>query len=514
MRMIGTSVAVGALFIGVLMSGGSRDLEVRHVAHSGAAARHDYLVFYADGKRATAFRAIRAAGGTPEDHPKLRYALVRQVATGFPEAAATTPAILGVTPNRAIGAADGAPPPEVVSAAPASATRMDGAAEPLSGRQWDMRLIGASADGSYAINRGSRKVLVGVMDTGVDGTHPDIAPNFNRKLSRSFVRAPHVAGVDIDGHGTHVAGIIGSPVNGLGVAGVAPGVSLVDLRVAVDGTAFYLKPTLDALTYAGDVGIDVVNMSYFIDPWRFNCASRRGDSRADQLEQAGVLVGVQRALDYARGHGVTLVSALGNDHTDLDTVKVDADPLGTHSRKIDKRCLMMPNEAKGVISATAIGPAGKLSTYSNYSLRYADVSAPGGDFPEVQPGDPAEMGAVLAAAPKKMLRLFGQIDAKGKPLTPNVVRECEGGRCSYYQYLAGTSMAAPHVTGVAAILISRFGRPGKGGLTMDPAEVERLLYAGAIPVDCTVPKCRGGKAHNNFYGRGVVNALAAATIEK
>ena len=84
-------------------------------------------------------------------------------------------------------------------------------------------------------------MLVGIIDTGVDGNHPDIAPNFNRALSRNFVTdrpndskgktldgpcefpgCKDPADWDDDGHGTHVASTIGSPVNGLGIAGVAP----------------------------------------------------------------------------------------------------------------------------------------------------------------------------------------------------------------------------------------------------------------------------------------------------
>ena len=166
--------------------------------------------------------------------------------------------------------------------------------DPLAGLQWDMQMIGATADGSHAAQRGSDAVRVGMIDTGIDASHPDIEPNFDRELSRNFtVDDPVVDGacdtdpdrfctdpadVDEGGHGTHVAGIIGAAINDFGTAGVAPKVDLVNLRAGQDSGYFFLGPTLDALTYAGDNGIDVVNMSYFIDPWLYNCRANAADN--------------------------------------------------------------------------------------------------------------------------------------------------------------------------------------------------------------------------------------------
>src|SRR4029079_15559976 len=127
---------------------------------------------------------------------------------------------------------------------------------------------------------GDRGVLVGVLDTGIDGTHPDIAPNFDAGLSRNFTTdIPEIDGPcehagcvdpaneDDNGHGTHVAGTIGAALNGIGIAGVAPNVTLVNIRAGQDSGYFFLQPSIDALVDAADNGIDVVNMSYFIDPW-------------------------------------------------------------------------------------------------------------------------------------------------------------------------------------------------------------------------------------------------------
>ncbi len=110
--------------------------------------------------------------------------------------------------------------------------------------------------------------------------------------------------VDEGGHGTHVAGTVGAALNGLGIAGVAPDVSLVNLRAGQDSGFFFLFETLAALMYAADNGIDVVNMSFFTDPWLFNCrdnparlaggADGAGDGDRRVQRRAGLRVRARR----------------------------------------------------------------------------------------------------------------------------------------------------------------------------------------------------------------------------
>jgi len=428
------------------------------------------------------------------------------------------------------------------------------AAEPLASYQWDMRMIGATPAGSYREQPGNKGVLVGIIDTGIDGTHPDIAPNFNAALSRNFTRdiesidgpcadepdksCDDPANVDEDGHGTHVAGTVAAPINGLGMAGVAPNVSLVNLRAGQDSGFFFLAPTVDALTYAGDHGIDVVNMSFYIDPWLYNCRANPADSSAEQAEQGTIIDATQRALTYARGHGVTLIAALGNENTDLNAaIKTDATspdfPLNTNrTRQVTSDCLDMPAQGAGVISVSSVGPSGKKSDFSNYGLGQNDVAAPGGFYRDFAgtPQSRTPGNLILGPYPKNVALVNGDVDpVTGASLTPFVIAQCTAASidaCAYYQLIQGTSMAAPHAVGVAALIVSEYGKRDRvhGGLTMDPAKVEKILRRSATDVACPAPvityaaegrdgsydaACVGTARNNSIYGDGIVNALRA-----
>jgi lantibiotic leader peptide-processing serine protease len=163
-------------------------------------------------------------------------------------------------------------------------------------------------------------------------------------------------------------------------------VTLVNIRAGQDSGFVFLQPTIDALTYAGSVGIDVVNMSFFTDPWLFNCLNNPADTPAQQQEQRTVREATQRAVDFARAHGVLPVAALGNQATDLDhpTDNTSPDfPAGAaHPRTIDNSCISVPVETDGVVSVSALGPSGRKAFYSNWGPDQADVAAPGGDSRE------------------------------------------------------------------------------------------------------------------------------------
>ena len=197
--------------------------------------------------------------------------------------------------------------------------------------------------------------------------------------------------VDEGGHGTHVAGIVAAARNGIGVTGVAPDATIVNLRAGQDSGFFFFYETVSALLYAGDMGIDVVNMSFFTDPWLYNCASLddyiSGAVTEEQIEeQAMIRTGVLAALEYAHEQGVTLVAAAGNSHHNLalpervDTISPDY-PLGTEQdRVVTNNCLDLPSEGPDVLSVGSVGPSTTKSDFSNYGLGDVEVAAPGGWF--------------------------------------------------------------------------------------------------------------------------------------
>ncbi len=410
---------VGVLMLVVLpatASGGEKTKQVR-----------EYVVLYGHGvSLADARQAVAAAGGQiVQENRTIGVATVSSTRAGFLENVASKAALAGAARNVPVGTQaplrsakpDGAalsaaeralakqkptkpgePAKKTKPAKPKKGGATAVAAEPLAGLQWDMAMIHATAAGSYAKQPGSKGVLVGIIDTGVDGTHPDIAPNFDAALSRNFTTdIPSIDGAcehatcvdpaneDDNGHGTHTAGSVGAALNGLGIAGVAPNVTIVNLRAGQDSGYFFLQPSVDALTFAADHGIDVVNMSFYIDPWLYNCSANAADSPTQQMEQRTVIEATDRALDYAYKHGVTLIASEGNEHTDLGNPTSDASspdyPAGTAARADGRQLVPVePTEGHHVISVGAVGPSTIKADYSNWGVEQTQVTAPGGYF--------------------------------------------------------------------------------------------------------------------------------------
>ena len=360
-----------------------------------------YVVLYADGASLSSARsAVRAAGGVVlQENLAVGVAKVRSTNPHFMSAVAGQRALDGAARNRPVGRVPSLVPKNTdieqdQTLGPGhprrhATGRVTGRSDPFSGLQWDMKMIHATGNGSYKRQMGDKRVLVGIIDTGIDGSHPDIAPNFDGNLSRNFtVDIPLIDGdcsvepdgscndppdVDEAGHGTHVAGTVAAALNGLGTAGIAPKVTLVNIRAGQDSGYFFLMESVNALTYAGDIGADVVNMSYFIDPWLYNCRHNAADSPDEQMEQRTIVMATERALTYAHQKGVTLIAAEGNENTDIghptsDDISPDYPPGSERHRAVNNKCLTMPTEGPYVIGVSALGPSERKSYYSNYGV--------------------------------------------------------------------------------------------------------------------------------------------------
>jgi subtilisin family serine protease len=289
----------------------------------------------------------------------------------------------------------------------------------------------------------------------------------------------------------------------------------------------------------------VVNMSFYTDPWLFNCASRddyvSGTVTAEEIaEQATIRQLVLNAVTYAHDRGVTLVAAAGNGHTNyaaptrVDTTSPDYPPDTARTREVTNNCLDLPSEAPQVISVSAVGPSTTKADYSNYGFGDVEVSAPGGWLRDGigTPTFRTPGNEILSSYPLDVAIAEKLADKNGLPTTNFSVRYCNTrGVCGFYTYLQGTSMASPHAAGVAALIIDRYGhRTAHGGKALNPAIVRRILEGSATDHACPVggveiytdegrpaswnAVCEGTTDENGLYGEGIVNAARAVAIPR
>ena len=287
-------------------------------------------------------------------------------------------------------------------------------------------------------------------------------------------------------------------------------------------------------------------MSYFIDPWLYNCADNPADSPEQQLEQRTIIAATQRALDYAhaarrdadRRRRATRTPTSGTD--DVDDTSPDFPPGTEHARTVDNTCLDLPTEGNNVLVDQRGRPDEAQGRLLELRRRADHRRGAGRLLPRrpVEPRDDSRRATggrhpnlILAAYPENVAREAGDLNPDGTPNTPFVVRDCRKDTCAYYQYIQGTSMASPHAVGRGRADRQRArqeasrrhdarSRPRRSGSSSRRPPTRRARSRGSTATRtrdagrASTRLCVGTPEFNGFYGHGIIDALAAVENDK
>lgn len=306
--------------------------------------------------------------------------------------------------------------------------------DPHYSKQWAHPLMQSAA--AWDIHTGSTTVVIAVIDSGVDTGHPDLAGKI--VTGYDFV-ANDSDPRDENGHGTHVAGIAAAIThNSVGVAGMSWGARIMPVRVLDASGSGTSSNIISAINWASSHGAKVLNLS---------------------LGGPYYSVYVQNAVTAAHNAGSLVIAAMGNCRTAGGGCAV-ANPTS------------YPAAYNNVMAVAATGP-GPTETYAYYSQygSHCDIAAPGGAMTYLH--DP---NGIYSTMPTYTVDMTGD------------------GFYLNYDYLQGTSMAAPYVSGLAALIWSV-------APSSTPAQVQQTMQNTAVDL--------GAAGWDVNYGHGRINALAA-----
>lgn len=395
-------------------------------------------------------------------------------------------------------------------------------ANALTGLLWNLDRVGAPD--AWKVTEGNRGVTVGVADTGLDYTHPELAARVNSVVDLTTTEDPPICStyygasdsdlsatyggpVDTDwnGHGSWIGGNIAASLDGQGINGIAPTIGLTALKISQWCGSAYDSTILEAFVYAANHGIDIVSISFggYLD---------RSDPEQDAAYRQYV-----SAVRYARQRGTIIVAAAGNEHTRIGeggrvlshgTLTFAGDPVSDYYGYYE-----VPGGVPGVIDVAAtgnlvnepsatcapgtggslatcksasephqpfgVGARDQLTYYSNYGPRI-DIAAPGGgrkfNIPNIDgggtPGWPVTDTDGFNAWEDFSITSNWAFEIPCYLLDgPFYANSC-------YSTIQGTSMATPHVSATLALIAS--ARPE---LRHRPDKLVSALLNSARPVE-------------------------------
>jgi subtilisin family serine protease len=344
------------------------------------------------------------------------------------------------------------------------------------GYQWHMDAIGAPA--AWEAGRtGSSDVTVAIIDSGLDDTHADLIGRVDASRSRSFLpdgELDYLIGAilfpdypdyaDFNSHGTHVGATVSS--NGIVGAGVTDNVTLMAVKVCRWNNSCSGAAIIAGVLHAADSGADVANMSL---------GGSFSKSEAAKAGFGGFVGFLNRTFNYASRQGMTIIVSAGNSEADMDH---DGDGYKTYCSTPATVCIAAtgPKATDNIF----VGPFFDINspaTYTNFGRSAINLAAPGGDF----------AGFVWAACSSS------RVSVSGGRIVPSICTTSK----TFITAKAGTSMASPHVSGLAALLVEDYGR--------NPSRITNRMQQTADDL--------GQRGTDPFYGKGFINVPRALGID-
>jgi subtilisin family serine protease len=441
------------------------------LSSSAAASAASYIVLGQAGADLEA--AVAKAGGKVTKKLAGIDAVVAEGSGDFKAAAAKQTGVQSVVPNLVI---DWHPGKRATNEAATEAVdppnNPPGSIDRFFNLQWGHTAIKA-VDAWNAGFRG-QGARVAVLDGGFSLNHPDIASQYDPSCTADMTGEGIAYGPNDDdpsgifSHGMHTAGTVAAARNGIGSIGVAPEAKLCLVKVLFNAGSGSFADVAEGIIYAANHNVDVISMSLGGSIYKSGVKGEYTATDAVELRHL-----IDRAVSYAYKRGSLVITSAGNDANNGDK---------------DKNLIHLPSDSPQAISISATAPVGWAkdpntsldvpTSYTNYGRSVINLAAPGGDvWPDVT-------GVCTVGGITNVCLAFDLVFSTGA---------VAGGLARYY-WSGGTSMATPHVSGVAALIVSKYGK-------MHPSQLRAYLNKGADDL--------GQPGKDPYYGAGRVNAIGS-----